>query len=253
LKSRRISGSSRLTWGGVSTLKVEGINVYYGDVQVLWDASLHVDEGEIVALIGPNGAGKTTLLRTISGLLSPRSGSITYRGRRIDGEAAHRIAQLGISHVPEGRGIFTEMTVLENLMLGAFRREARRVREESLELVYKIFPVLKERERQRAGTLSGGEQQMLAIGRALMSRPKLLLLDEPSLGLAPIMVERIHEAIRDINKQGVTILMVEQNVWLALKLAGRAYIMERGRIAGHGCSKDLLESDYVKAAYLGVA
>jgi branched-chain amino acid transport system ATP-binding protein len=210
-------------------LKVYEINAYYGDLQALWGVSLHVDEGELVALVGPNGAGKTTTLK----------------------ETVHKIVDLGISQVPEGGRIFSGMSVLENLELGAFVPEARKVKDESLEWVYKIFPRLEERQTQQAGTLSGGERQMLAIGRALMSKPKLLMLDEPSFGLAPILVQQMFEMIEEINKQGVTVLLVEQNVRAALELARRAYVIENGRIVGEGKGDDLLSFESIRSAYLG--
>jgi len=233
-------------------LEVNRINVYYGDLQVLWDISLKVDEGEIVALCGSNGAGKSTLLKTISGLLSPRSGSIRFFGERIDGHQPYEIVRKGISLVPEGRRIFPYMTVVDNLKLGAHTQKDERGKEESLKLVYEIFPVLKERKNQLAGTLSGGEQQMLAIGRALMSHPKLLLLDEPSIGLAPIIRERIFEVIREVRKRGITILLAEQNVYQTLKLADRAYVLENGRVVLTGTGEEVLQNENVKKAYLGI-
>ena len=234
-------------------LEISNIDVYYGDLQALWDVSLTVGDGEIVALIGSNGAGKSTTLKTISGLLKPRSGSISYNGIRLDKLPAHKIVELGISMVPEGRRLFPEMSVLENLEVGAYVSRARKAKDETISWVYHVFPVLKDRASQAAGTLSGGEQQMLAIGRALMSQPKLLLLDEMSLGLAPLVVQDISRVINQINKsKGITILLVEQNVRLALALANRAYIMENGRIVNQGDAKALLSSESVKDAYLGV-
>ena len=232
-------------------LKVEEINAYYGDLQVLWGISMKVNEGELVALVGPNGAGKTTTLRVITGLLKPASGSIHFHGHHLGKESAHKIVELGISQVPEGGRIFAGMSVLENLELGAFLPKARVKKDESLKWVYSIFPRLEERMEQRAGTLSGGERQMLAIGRALMSKPKLLLLDEPSFGLAPILVEHIFEMITEINKQGVTVLLVEQNIRAALELADRAYVIENGRVVGQGVHEDLLSFESVRSAYLG--
>jgi branched-chain amino acid transport system ATP-binding protein len=232
-------------------LDVKGVDAYYGDLQALWSVSLEVNEGELVALVGPNGAGKTTTLRVITGLLKPASGSIRFNDRCLDREEAHKIVGLGISQVPEGGRVFAEMTVLENLELGAFLSKARAVKDESLEWVYGIFPVLEERKEQRAGTLSGGERQMLAIGRALMSKPKLLMLDEPSFGLAPILVEQIFEMVTEINKQGVTILLVEQNIRAALDLANRAYVIENGRVVGQGVGEDLLFFESVRSACLG--
>jgi branched-chain amino acid transport system ATP-binding protein len=232
-------------------LKVENINTYYEDLQALWGISLEVNAGELVALVGPNGAGKTTTLKTIVGLLKPASGTITFDGKALDKETVHKIVELGISQVPEGGGIFTGMSVLENLELGAFVPSARRFKNDSLEQVYEIFPRLKERRDQQAGTLSGGERQMLAIGRALMSKPKLLLFDEPSFGLAPILVQHMFEVIGRINKQGMTILLVEQNVRAALDLADRAYVIENGRIVGEGKGDALLSFESIRSAYLG--
>jgi len=231
-------------------LKVEEINAYYGDLQALWGVSMQVSEGELVSLIGPNGAGKTTTLRVISGLLRPASGNIRFHDHHLDKESAHKIVGLGISQVPEGGRIFTGMSVLENLELGAFVAQARREKDQSLKWVFEMFPRLEERKNQRAGTLSGGERQMLAIGRALMSKPRLLLLDEPSFGLAPLLVEQIFEMITEINRQGVTVLLVEQNVRAALELAHRAYVIENGRIVGQGIHEDLLSFESVRSAYL---
>jgi branched-chain amino acid transport system ATP-binding protein len=213
--------------------------------------SMQVDEGELVALVGPNGAGKTTTLRAISGLLKPAEGSIRFNGKSLAKESANKIVQLGISQVPEGGRIFTGMTVLENLELGAYVAQARREKDRSLEWVFEIFPRLAERRKQRAGTLSGGERQMLAIGRALMSKPRLLLLDEPSFGLAPLLVDLIFEMIGEINGQGVTVLLVEQNIRAALELTQRAYVIENGRIVGQGTGDDLLSFESIRSAYLG--
>jgi branched-chain amino acid transport system ATP-binding protein len=232
-------------------LKLDAINAYYGDLQALWGISLQVNDGELVALVGPNGAGKTTTLRVITGLLKPASGSVHLDDYHLGKESAHKIVELGISQVPEGGKIFTGMSVLENLELGAFVARARKVKDESLKWVFGIFPRLEERKDQRAGTLSGGERQMLAIGRALMSKPRLLMLDEPSFGLAPIMVEQMFEMITEINRQGVTILLVEQNVRAALELAQRAFVIENGRIVGQGAGDDLLSFESVRSAYLG--
>jgi branched-chain amino acid transport system ATP-binding protein len=232
-------------------LNIENINVYYKELQALWDISLVVNEGELVALIGPNGAGKTTTLRILSGLLKPASGHVRFMSRLIEKEPPHKIVEMGISQVPETGKIFTGMSVLENLELGAFVPKARREKDKSLEWVYAIFPRLAERKSQQAGTLSGGERQMLAIGRALMSKPKLLMLDEPSFGLAPILVQNLFAMITRINQQGVTILLVEQNVQLALELAHRAYLLENGRIVGEGSGKDLLSFESVRSSYLG--
>ena len=231
-------------------LKLENVTTYYGDLQALWGISLEVNDGELVALVGPNGAGKTTTLKTITGLLKSATGKIEFQGQELANHAAHQIVSLGISQVPEGGRIFAGMSVLENLELGAFVPEARKFKDESLEWVYEVFPRLEERHTQKAGTLSGGERQMLAIGRALMAKPKLLLLDEPSFGLAPILVQQMFEMIEDINKQGVTILLVEQNVRAALELAQRAYVIENGRIVGEGKGDDLLSFESIRSAYL---
>lgn len=233
-------------------LEVDNIDVYHGDLQALWNVSLKVGEGELVSLIGANGTGKTTIVESISGLLTPASGTIIFNGVRLDKEPSQRVVQLGICLVPEERGIFPGMTVLENLELGAFQKKSRKVKDETFKFVYELFPILKDRSRQVAGTLSGGEQQMLAIGRGLMSKPKLLMLDEPSLGLAPLIVKTIFEAIREINKSGVSILLVEQNVRAALELAKRAYIIENGRIVQQGDATGLLSNEQVKDAYLGI-
>jgi branched-chain amino acid transport system ATP-binding protein len=232
-------------------LKVKAINARYGELKALWDISLQVNDGELVALVGPNGAGKTTTLRVITGLLKPEAGSVSFDNRELAKETAHKIVELGISLVPEGGQVFTAMTVLENLELGAFVTGARKVKDQTLKSVFEIFPRLGERKSQRAGTLSGGERQMLAIGRALMSKPKLLMLDEPSFGLAPILVQQMFEMIGQINKQGVTILLVEQNVKAACDLAQRSYVIENGRVVGEGCGDDLLSFEAVRAAYLG--
>jgi len=232
-------------------LEVSNIDVYHGDVKALWNISLNLNEEEIVALIGSNGAGKSTLLETIAGLLIPAAGSVVFDGVRLDKEPSQRVVQLGISLVPEDRGIFPYMSVLENLELGAFNKRGRRVKDETLKFVYGLFPILKGRVSQRAGTLSGGEQQMLAIGKGLLSKPKLLMLDEPSLGLGPLVVKNIFEAIYQINRIGVDILLVEQNVRIALSIANRAYIIENGRIVHHGDSKNLLNDEQVRHAYLG--
>jgi branched-chain amino acid transport system ATP-binding protein len=232
-------------------LSIDQIDVFYKELQAIWGISLEVNEGEVVALVGPNGAGKTTTLNTISGLLKPASGNIRFLGKLLNKEAPNKIVELGISQVPEGGKVFTGMSVFENLELGAFVPEARKVRGQSLERVYEIFPRLSERQNQMAGTLSGGERQMLAIGRALMSCPKLLMLDEPSFGLAPILVEHMFEMIKKINQMGVTILLVEQNIQAALELAHRAYLLENGLIAGQGNATDLLSFESVRSSYLG--
>lgn len=232
-------------------LKLDSVNVFYGDLQALWGISLEVNDGELVALVGPNGAGKTTTLKTISGLLKPQSGGLQFNGHALGQESPHKIVELGISQVPEGGRVFTRMSILENLELGAFLPAARKVKNESLQRVYQIFPRLEERKNQLAGTLSGGERQMLAIGRALMSRPKLLMFDEPSFGLAPILVQHMFEMIGEINRQGVTVLLVEQNVRAALELAHRSYVIENGRIVGEGSGDSLLSFDSIRSAYLG--
>jgi len=232
-------------------LKVDNVNACYGDLQALWGVSLEVNDGELVALVGPNGAGKTTTLKVITGLLKLASGNISFDGHNLGKETVHKIVELGISQVPEGGRIFSEMSVLENLELGAFVPKARKVKDQSLKWVFQIFPRLEERQNQQAGTLSGGERQMLAIGRALMSKPKLLMLDEPSFGLAPILVQQMFEMIEEINKQGVTVLLVEQNVRMALELAHRSYVIENGRIVGQGTGEDLLSFESIRSAYLG--
>ena len=232
-------------------LKIKDIDVFYGNIQALHGVSLEVNEGEIVTLIGANGAGKSTLLKTISGLLKPKKGSIEYIGSNIDGKAAQSIVKLGISHVPEGRRVFANMTVEENLELGAYLRNDRAGIKKDKEHVYELFPRLLERLKQQSGTLSGGEQQMLAMGRALMSKPKLIILDEPSMGLAPLMVKNIFNIIEMVNKEGVTVLLVEQNANMALSVADRAYVLETGKIVLAGTAKELQESEEVKAAYLG--
>lgn len=232
-------------------LTVNDINVFYGAIHAIKGVSLEVNEGEIVTLIGANGAGKSTILRTISGLLKPKTGSIQFEGQEIAGMPAHEIVKTGISQVPEGRRIFAEMSVLENLELGAFTRKDKDGIKADMELVFNRFPRLKERIGQMAGTLSGGEQQMLAMGRALMSRPRLLLLDEPSMGLAPLLIKEIFAIIQDINKTGTTVLLVEQNANMALSIAHRAYVLETGRITLSGDAKELAASDEVRKAYLG--
>ena len=235
-------------------LKVNNLNAYYGELQVLWNVSFKVLKGEIVAIVGPNGAGKTTTLNAIMGTLCRAEGEIYFSNKRIDHLPPHKRVKLGLTLVPEGRHIFPYMTVLENLKLGAYvRKYAQEDLEKTLEEVYNLFPRLREREKQRAGTLSGGEQQMLAIGRALMSKPKLLMLDEPSLGLAPNLVEEVFEALRKLRKRmRVSILLVEQHVHEALELADRGYVLENGRIILEGRGKELLENTYLKKAYLGL-
>ena len=231
-------------------LNVETINVYYGAIHAIKDVSFHVEEGEIVTLIGANGAGKSTILKTISGLLHTKTGGMEFLGRPLAGIKPHKIVEMGLAHVPEGRRVFTQMSVEENLEMGGYTRPKSEL-DESMEVVYQRFPRLKERRRQVAGTLSGGEQQMLAVGRALMSRPKVIMMDEPSLGLAPIIVKGIFEIIKEINKQGVTVLLIEQNANMALKTANLGYVMETGRITLHGSGEELLANEAVKAAYLG--
>jgi len=231
-------------------LNVENINVYYGAIHAVKNISFHVDEGEIVTLIGANGAGKTTTLQTISGLLHARSGSITFNGQNLAGIPAHKLVTKGLAQVPEGRRVFLQMSVEENLEMGAYVRPNNEV-DDSIAMVYEQFPRLKERRKQVAGTLSGGEQQMLAMGRALMSKPKLLMLDEPSMGLAPILVEQIFDIIQSLHKAGTTILLVEQNAQMALSVADRGYVLETGRIVNSGAGLDLLNDESVKKAYLG--
>jgi branched-chain amino acid transport system ATP-binding protein len=233
-------------------LEVNAVSTFYGNIRALWDVSLSVDEKEIVALVGANGAGKTTMLNTISGSIRPSSGSMQFCGLRIDRMVSYQIVKTGISHIPEGGKPFPDMTVRENLDMGAYHGATWRKREETLEQVYKMFPILKERERQLARTLSGGERQMLAIGRGLMSRPRLCALDEPSYGLAPLLVKEIFHVIQTLRDQGMTLLMVEQNVQQTLEIADRAYVLENGRIVTEGQSGDLLKSDYVRKAYLGL-
>ncbi len=232
-------------------LAVDGLHAYYGSIHALKGISLQIGEGEIVTLIGNNGAGKTTTLRAISGLVRNHQGEISFQGRDISRARSDQIVNLGIIHVPEGRKIFSRLTVAENLMMGAYLRKDKAKIAQDFELVYSLFPRLQERERQMGGTLSGGEQQMLAIGRALMSRPRLLMLDEPSMGLAPIVVEEIFETIKKLNSQGLTVLLVEQNANLALSIADQAYVMETGEIALQGEAKVLLDDDRVRKAYLG--
>ncbi len=232
-------------------LKVENLSVSYGVIGAVKGVSFEVGQGEIVALIGANGAGKTTILQTITGLIQPRGGSIRFDGADLLKTPAHKIVSLGMAHVPEGRRIFQELTVLENLRLGAFTRKDKKEIADSLEMVYSRFPRLRERRTQIAGTLSGGEQQMLAMGRALMSRPKIILMDEPSMGLSPLLVSEVFDIIREINAAGTTVLVVEQNARKVLSIADRAYVLETGKIVLEGDAKDLLSDDSVKKAYLG--
>ncbi|MBE6052570.1 MAG: ABC transporter ATP-binding protein [Clostridium sartagoforme] len=232
-------------------LKIDNINLYYGGIHALKDLSLEVKKGEIVTLIGANGAGKTSTLRAISGLEPIKSGTITYKDGNLKKVPPHKIVSIGLSHVPEGRKIFANLTVKENLELGAYLKKNKSEIKSDMEMVFSKFPRLKEREKQLAGTLSGGEQQMLAIGRALMNRPEMLILDEPSMGLAPLVVKDIFDTIVEINKSGTTILLVEQNANMALSIANRAYVLETGKIVLSGTASDLLNDDSIKSAYLG--
>lgn len=231
-------------------LKVDNINVYYGAIHAIKNVSFEVNDGEIVTLIGANGAGKSTTLQTISGLLRSKTGSITFLNEKIDTVVPHKIVAKGLAHVPEGRRVFLQMTVEENLQMGAYTRPSSEITE-GIADVYKRFPRLEERRKQIAGTLSGGEQQMLAMGRALMSKPKLLMLDEPSMGLSPILVEQIFDIIKELHKSGTTILLVEQNAQMALSIADRAYVLENGKVSLTGTGKELMESEEIKKAYLG--
>ena len=232
-------------------LEVKNINVFYDEIQVLWSLSLKVSKGELVTVIGPNGAGKTTLLKTISGLLIPKNGEILFLNEKINGLSPYKIVRKGIIQVPEGRRLFPYMSVIENLEMGAYTISESK-KKENLEFVFNLFPILKERKNQLAVTLSGGEQQMLAIARALMSSPKLLMLDEPSLGLAPKLVIKIFETINFLKENGITILLIEQNIRNALSLADKAYVLENGKIVLQGTGKEILENNYVKTAYLGI-
>jgi branched-chain amino acid transport system ATP-binding protein len=234
-------------------LEINQIDVYRGDIQILWSVSLVAEDRKITALLGSNAAGKTTLLMTIAGLIKPLRGSIRMNDNQIDKQPVHKIVEMGVSLVPEGRRLFPEMSVLENLEMGAFNAKARKIKNETIEWIYEIFPRIQERKKQIAGTLSGGEQQMLAIARGLMSRPKLLLIDELSLGLAPLIIKNIFETIKEINiTRGLTTFMVEQNVSMTLEMVDYGYILENGRIVGKGEGKQLLERDLVKEAYLGI-
>jgi branched-chain amino acid transport system ATP-binding protein len=233
-------------------LEVNNINTFYGQIQALWDVSLKIEEGEIVALVGANCAGKSTLLNAISGVIRPTSGSINFLGQRIDGLSPHLIVELGISHIPEGRKLFTDMSVRENLEMGAYSSRAWKDRHQTLEQVYELFPVLKERAGQLASTLSGGEQQMVAMGRGLMSRPRLCIIDEPSNGLAPRLVQEVFEKITSLRDQGITVLLVEQNVHQTLQIADHACVLENGRISLQGQCDELLKSDHIRKAYLGL-
>lgn len=237
--------------GTKEALVIKDLNLYYGGIHALKDINLKVMEGEIITLIGANGAGKTSTLRAISGLEKIKSGSITFDGKPINEVEAHKLVAGGLSHVPEGRKIFGNLTVMENLELGAFLRKDKEEVKKDYELIFDKFPILKERIKQNAGTLSGGQQQMLAIGRALMNRPKMLLLDEPSMGLAPMVVKQIFDTIVEINKTGTTILLVEQNANMALSIADRAYVLETGSVVLEGDAKELMKNDKIRAAYLG--
>lgn len=235
----------------MSLLSVADLEVNYGMIKAIKGISFEVNEGEVIALIGANGAGKTTILHTITGLINAKKGSISYEGKELTKVPSHKIVSLGMAHVPEGRRVFAELTVLENLKLGAYTRKDSREIEESIQMAYKRFPRLEERKSQIAGTLSGGEQQMLAIGRALMSKPKIILMDEPSMGLSPLFVSEIFDIIREISASGTTVLLVEQNAKKALEIADRAYVLETGKIVLEGDAKELMNDDSVKKAYLG--
>jgi branched-chain amino acid transport system ATP-binding protein len=233
-------------------LAVEKLGFAYGDMKVLWDVDLTVNEGEIVTLVGSNGAGKSTTLKNVSRLVSWSSGSIRFEGEDLSRFQPHQVVERGVVQVPEGRKIFPEMTVMENLRMGSFPKSCRKDRQKNVERVFSLFPRLKEREKQLGGTLSGGEQQMLAIGRSLMAKPRLLLLDEPSLGLSPLLVKNIFQIITEINRQGVTILLVEQNVYQSLRIANRAYVLETGRVVLTGTGDELLSNEHVRKAFLGM-
>ena len=235
----------------MAMLEVKDLEVYYGVIQAIKGVSFHVEKGEVIALIGANGAGKTTILHTVTGLLSPKKGSVIFQGKDITKTPAHKIVSMGMAHVSEGRRVFAELSVYENLKMGAYTRTDKAEIEDSLKSVYKRFPRLEERKNQMAGTLSGGEQQMLAMGRALMSKPGIILMDEPSMGLSPILVNEIFDIIRSVSESGTTVLLVEQNAKKALSIADRAYVLETGNITLEGKAKDLLEDDSIKKAYLG--
>lgn len=235
----------------MAMLEVKDLEVYYGVIQAIKGVSFHVDKGEVIALIGANGAGKTTTLHTVAGLLAPKKGSVVFEGQDITKIPAHKIVSLGMAHVPEGRRVFAELSVYENLKMGAYTRKDKTEIEENLQHIYERFPRLKERKNQMAGTLSGGEQQMLAMGRALMSKPKIILMDEPSMGLSPILVNEIFDIIQEVSKSGTTVLLVEQNAKKALSIADRAYVLETGQISLEGKAEDLLRDDSIKKAYLG--
>lgn len=235
----------------MAMLEVKDIEVYYGMIQAIQGVSFHVEEGEVIALIGANGAGKTTILHTVSGLLTPKKGSILFEGKELTKTPGHKIVSMGMAHVPEGRRVFAQLSVLQNLKMGAYIRKDKSEINATLEMVFKHFPRLKERQNQLAGTLSGGEQQMLAMGRALMSHPKIILMDEPSMGLSPIFVNEIFNIIEEVSKMGTTVLLVEQNAKKALSIADRAYVLETGKIVLEGKAADLLNDDSIKKAYLG--
>lgn len=235
----------------MAMLEVNDIQVYYGMIQAIKGVSFHVDKGEVIALIGANGAGKTTILHTISGLLAPKSGNVVFEGKDITKIPGHKIVSMGMAHVPEGRRVFAQLTVLQNLKMGAYTRKDKEEIEQTLQMVFERFPRLEERQNQLAGTLSGGEQQMLAMGRALMSHPSIILMDEPSMGLSPIFVNEIFDIIQEVSKSGTTVLLVEQNAKKALSIADRAYVLETGNIVLEGKASDLLQNDAIKKAYLG--
>ena len=235
----------------MAMLEVKDLEVYYGMIQAIKGISFEVNQGEVIALIGANGAGKTTTLQTITGMLQAKKGHILFEGQDITKVPGHKIVTMGMAHVPEGRRVFADMSVYENLLMGAYTRKDKNEIAQSLEMVYKRFPRLKERTGQRAGTLSGGEQQMLAMGRALMSKPKIILMDEPSMGLSPLLVQEIFSIIKEVNAQGITVLLVEQNAKMALKVANRAYVLETGKIKLSGDAQELLHNDEVRKAYLG--
>ena len=235
----------------MAMLEINDLQVYYGMIHAIKGVSFHVNEGEVVALIGANGAGKTTILHTVSGILNPKVGSVTFKGTDITKIPGHKTVSMGMAHVPEGRRVFAQLSVMQNLMLGAFTRKDKNEIEETLESVFQRFPRLKERQKQLAGTLSGGEQQMLAMGRALMSQPQIILMDEPSMGLSPIFVNEIFDIIEELSKAGTTVLLVEQNAKKALSIANRAYVLETGNVVLEGNAKDLLEDESIKKAYLG--
>lgn len=233
-------------------LEVSNLNTFYGKIQALWDISLRIEEAEIVALVGANGSGKTTLLNTVTGILKPASGRVEFLGKRIEGLESHEIVELGISHIPEGRKLFPDMTVRENLEMGAYINRVWKQKEKTMEQVFALFPILKTRQSQIAGTLSGGEQQMVAMGRGLMSKPKLCVIDEPSSGLAPLVVDELFKIITNLRDQGISIFLIEQNVQQTLEIADRAYVLENGSIILEGESSQLLEEELIKKAYLGL-